>query len=131
MRPRLLVPPRSPGTCAPRRSLIFFFFNDTATTEIYTLSLHDALPIYSAADAEGGDRARPEGPRRRSGGDAGAREAQPAVRDLRRQEVSEPGAAAHRSHRRGQRRAAHGRAEIRSRSGRQVHLVRRVVDPPG
>src|SRR2546427_13286774 len=32
---------------SPRgRSLIFFFFfNDTATTEIYTLSLHDALPI--------------------------------------------------------------------------------------
>src|SRR2546430_12798145 len=32
-----------------RRSLpvsSFFFFNDTATTEIYTLSLHDALPIY-------------------------------------------------------------------------------------
>src|SRR2546428_13289099 len=27
------------------RSLFFFFFNDTATTEIYTLSLHDALPI--------------------------------------------------------------------------------------
>src|SRR2546430_6495562 len=27
----------------------FFFFNDTATTEIYTLSLHDALPIYSTA----------------------------------------------------------------------------------
>src|SRR5947209_19847305 len=26
----------------------FFFFNDTATTEIYTLSLHDALPILSA-----------------------------------------------------------------------------------
>src|SRR2546422_5547110 len=26
--------------------LYFFFFNDTATTEIYTLSLHDALPIY-------------------------------------------------------------------------------------
>src|SRR2546430_12537417 len=25
--------------------MIFFFFNDTATTEIYTLSLHDALPI--------------------------------------------------------------------------------------
>ena len=25
----------------------FFFFNDTATTEIYTLSLHDALPIYN------------------------------------------------------------------------------------
>src|SRR5258705_5950791 len=28
-----------------RPSLFFFFFNDTATTEIYTLSLHDALPI--------------------------------------------------------------------------------------
>src|SRR5258707_15216781 len=27
----------------------FFFFNDTATTEIYTLSLHDALPIWRAA----------------------------------------------------------------------------------
>src|SRR5258708_20087871 len=28
----------------------FFFFNDTATTEIYTLSLHDALPIYPDFD---------------------------------------------------------------------------------
>src|SRR5256885_3695468 len=28
--------------------LLFFFFNDTATTEIYTLSLHDALPISGA-----------------------------------------------------------------------------------
>src|SRR6266496_5817602 len=27
-------------------SFLFFFFNDTATTEIYTLSLHDALPIW-------------------------------------------------------------------------------------
>src|SRR6266403_6360901 len=32
---------RSPLLC----SFCFFFFNDTATTEIYTLSLHDALPI--------------------------------------------------------------------------------------
>src|SRR3712207_7064156 len=31
---------------------IFFFFNDTATTEIYTLSLHDALPISSRQFAE-------------------------------------------------------------------------------
>ena len=30
---------------------IYFFFNDTATTEIYTLSLHDALPISSIIDA--------------------------------------------------------------------------------
>src|SRR5690349_23990401 len=29
--------------------LFFFFFNDTATTEIYTLSLHDALPISNGA----------------------------------------------------------------------------------
>src|SRR2546430_8336125 len=32
--------------------LIFFFFNDTATTEIYTLSLHDALPIFSTCVAQ-------------------------------------------------------------------------------
>src|SRR2546430_8438309 len=32
---------------------IFFFFNDTATTEIYTLSLHDALPIYLACVRQG------------------------------------------------------------------------------
>src|SRR3712207_8749906 len=31
-----------------QRFYAFFFFNDTATTEIYTLSLHDALPISSA-----------------------------------------------------------------------------------
>src|SRR6266700_4017036 len=48
--------------------VFFFFFNDTATTEIYTLSLHDALPIYhrqrpcevglprSQHQAPGGDR---------------------------------------------------------------------------
>src|SRR3712207_9054990 len=50
---------------APQLYLImsFFFFNDTATTEIYTLSLHDALPILlrrvpepPAASAAGGRR---------------------------------------------------------------------------
>src|SRR3712207_8213846 len=43
----------------------FFFFNDTATTEIYPLSLHDALPISPARGA--GDRPprRPPGRRRR------------------------------------------------------------------
>src|SRR2546430_16631964 len=40
-------------------SFLFFFFNDTATTEIYTLSLHDALPI-SACRPEG---RRPQGSR--------------------------------------------------------------------
>src|SRR6266511_522704 len=38
------------GVCKSTVSLhiVLFFFNDTATTEIYTLSLHDALPIYVA-----------------------------------------------------------------------------------
>src|SRR2546429_10005715 len=36
--------------------LLFFFFNDTATTEIYTLSLHDALPISASAGASGNGR---------------------------------------------------------------------------
>src|SRR5437016_13751946 len=39
--------------------MFFFFFNDTATTEIYTLSLHDALPIlHSRGDLRGHARAR-------------------------------------------------------------------------
>src|SRR3712207_9585723 len=38
-------------------SLIFFFFNDTATTEIYTLSLHDALPISRLSRSLGGELA--------------------------------------------------------------------------
>src|SRR3712207_7326742 len=42
----------------------FFFFNDTATTEIYTLSLHDALPI-SEADRPSDDRERGDRPARR------------------------------------------------------------------
>src|SRR5436309_16100058 len=47
-------------------SSYFFFFNDTATTEIYTLSLHDALPISRARPRRGGPpaaRARPAAPR--------------------------------------------------------------------
>src|SRR2546429_363256 len=36
--------------------LLFFFFNDTATTEIYTLSLHDALPISSGIEDRRGLR---------------------------------------------------------------------------
>src|SRR3712207_533490 len=45
----------------------FFFFNDTATTEIYTLSLHDALPISGALQAEAeGDAGLDVAPRSRS-----------------------------------------------------------------
>src|SRR5437899_9251531 len=35
--------------CFVPHFFFFFFFNDTATTEIYTLSLHDALPIYAGS----------------------------------------------------------------------------------
>src|SRR5260370_42153059 len=38
----------------------FFFFNDTATTEIYTLSLHDALPIYDGFRSNSPARRLPE-----------------------------------------------------------------------
>src|SRR5205807_10072006 len=43
----------------PSYFLIFFFFNDTATTEIYTLSLHDALPISEGLRRQGHSRRRP------------------------------------------------------------------------
>src|SRR5689334_25199047 len=47
-------------------SFFFFFFNDTATTEIYTLSLHDALPIYCRGAWRSGQRSRDRlGPDRR------------------------------------------------------------------
>src|SRR2546430_7222213 len=36
--------------------MYFFFFNDTATTEIYTLSLHDALPIFKASNPGQSDK---------------------------------------------------------------------------
>src|SRR5256885_11172389 len=56
----------------------FFFFNDTATTEIYTLSLHDALPIshadahphnpsYSDRHSAAGEQPAPAGPHRPGG----------------------------------------------------------------
>src|SRR3712207_7196619 len=40
-----------------RFEFLFFFFNDTATTEIYTLSLHDALPISGQVPPAASDRA--------------------------------------------------------------------------
>src|SRR5687768_18484904 len=49
-------------------NIIIFFFNDTATTEIYTLSLHDALPISEPSDA--GILSRKQQPERRDADDA-------------------------------------------------------------
>src|SRR2546427_12722759 len=48
---------------------LFFFFNDTATTEIYTLSLHDALPICSRVGAAVGPAADRTAAGRRTGTD--------------------------------------------------------------
>src|SRR2546430_8332975 len=53
--------------------LIFFFFNDTATTEIYTLSLHDALPILNLL---------PGKKKKAAGGGAGFKLALPDFRGL-------------------------------------------------
>src|SRR2546422_8466170 len=55
----------------PRRPLCFFFFNDTATTEIYTLSLHDALPISRRRRVRGRRAARPRPGARAAAGDPG------------------------------------------------------------
>src|SRR3989442_14631320 len=43
---------RGLGLLCAIADVFFFFFNDTATTEIYTLSLHDALPIFATPDGE-------------------------------------------------------------------------------
>src|SRR2546427_1628460 len=54
----------------PTSTFFFFFFNDTATTEIYTLSLHDALPISQGGEARGGSD--PTAARLQSSAGAGA-----------------------------------------------------------
>src|SRR3712207_8366456 len=51
--------------------LLSFFFNDTATTEIYTLSLHDALPIWAGRGRRG--HQRPEAQRLPRVGDLAGR----------------------------------------------------------
>src|SRR5256885_6441608 len=66
-----MISPCIPPT--PRPSV--FFFNDTATTEIYTLSLHDALPIYAVGVvvAQRVDREERDAPRHGTGGDDAGR----------------------------------------------------------
>src|SRR5438034_5914024 len=63
---------------------LFFFFNDPATTEIYTLSLHDALPAAERQPGQwacraGGRAARRRGPRAPEPCDPGAGRARPGV----------------------------------------------------
>src|SRR3712207_7361232 len=53
---------------------LFFFFNDTATTEIYTLSLHDALPIWGAVAQRVDDVGRRAEPARAERGGRGGAE---------------------------------------------------------
>src|SRR3989454_8850617 len=104
-------------------TFFFFFFNDTATTEIYTLSLHDALPIHGqrrdlrahggveARDDEAGRAARG---RERAGRPVGATHAQHDVGALLR-------AAGPRSRPRRRRRRPHSAAR---------DVRRRLEDPP-
>src|SRR5256885_14535035 len=91
------------GNHESSRRIAFFFFNDTATTEIYTLSLHDALPILLAQRLElalqlGGSFIRDGrdaqhggvgGPRREGGQGGGGQHAgsRPAPRRAGRREV--------------------------------------------
>src|SRR5260370_1722403 len=67
--------PRTVSINRSRRtqSSCFFFFNDTATTEIYTLSLHDALPISEVWQPGDDDGPRPASPGRLTGDRQGRR----------------------------------------------------------
>src|SRR3712207_8958603 len=83
--------------------VLVFFFNDTAATEIYTLSLHDALPISCTCTARphgrGGNSATSRSPRRtwrpakgssRSSGPCGPGPTAPATADRSEEHTSEP-----------------------------------------
>src|SRR5439155_22654136 len=82
---------------------LFFFFNDTATTDIYTLSLHDALPISSRRW-----RLRPRA-------------------HLGRRRLGQPQPAAHPDHRHGRRRGALRSEEHTSELQSRGHLVCRLL----
>src|SRR2546422_11428507 len=87
--------------------LFFFFFNDTATTEIYTLSLHDALPI-SGSISPAGERIS------RAGGSASP--ATPSWCSARERPSSPPGTGC-------RRRSEEHTSELQSR----LHLVCRLL----
>src|SRR2546430_8893806 len=87
-------------------TIFFFFFNDTATTEIYTLSLHDALPIYFSDGAAGG----------RAGNRPGHHRA-PALRDAG-VTIAENG-----GHRQARRRSEEHTSELQSQSNLVCRLL--------
>src|SRR2546429_9984694 len=85
---------------------IYFFFNDTATTEIYTLSLHDALPICEGAarhgrHGRGVPRVRPRATGARGDQDAPARGARRRRRGARALQAGDPPGAQDRPPQRG------------------------------
>src|SRR2546422_7200879 len=93
----------------------FFFFNDTATTEIYTLSLHDALPISVGTDRGRRQRCRPRGghPGVRRGPDAATAPSAPRHRQRSSRRLSPDDAGRSEEH----------TSELQSR----LHLVCRLL----
>src|SRR2546421_3349136 len=71
------------------RVLLFFFFNDTATTEIYTLSLHDALPISQRSAIHVGNEQRVASASRGSRGGRGSRSRAPRRANRSEEHTSE------------------------------------------
>src|SRR6266511_6302501 len=97
----------------PSRTTTYFFFNDTATTEIYTLSLHDALPIWwngVSVPPQSNTTARRRGPPSEATADESTRVLQTRSRPYTDHHVR-PG------RRRGGRRGLRSRAERRRARG--------------
>src|SRR3712207_8170094 len=97
-----------------------FFFNDTATTEIYTLSLHDALPISSTGRSSGPVTSR--GPRTRYRTTAHPRRSRPAAGGVRAAQVGHKWPSRTHGHGRPRRSAEHT-SELQSRQ----YLVCRLL----
>src|SRR2546422_5381122 len=103
--------------------LRFFFFNDTATTEIYTLSLHDALPIHARGPGAVGAPAPGA-----AGAVGAARAAAPLVaRDDDRRGTAPRGRGTGRGHA-GRRGVGRGRTDTTTQGGESVSSTKDVLD---
>src|SRR5215213_11503339 len=117
----------------------FFFFNDTATTEIYTLSLHDALPIYQRARVLGlilqldqrADRGQEGAQDRATGDPAGEASGEPARPQPAEADQERPGQR-EREHQPAVGRAAHPRSsDISSMSiGSRLRYIATMIPRP-